>query len=111
MILCNFEIFNQLMGEVHWDKILNKLDVIEAMDSFYCIANKTISVSTPVKHCFSLTYPTWFSGKLISLLIKKKKKIHTKSINLVETMYNYFYREIFAEFNRTKVTLIHKYYT
>ena len=65
-------------------------NVSDALESFYTIFNVVVSASTPLKRYFSSTYPSWFNGKLISLLIRKKIAHRNYKLSKSEIDYNIF---------------------
>ena len=87
---CNIEVLNQKLMDIDWNSTLCNLEVSSAVKRFYDILLSLIAETCPKKHRNSAGYPSWFSKKLISLLINKKIAHKNYKNNQSEINYNDF---------------------
>lgn len=69
---CNYDIINSEICSVNWD-VLNDLSPEDSTDRFYEIINDVISRNVRTKFRRVDNFPSWYSCKLKSLIINKKK--------------------------------------
>lgn len=73
----DYDKITESLNKVNWLVEIGDLDCITATNKFYKILGDIVELNVEKKHVVRDNFPFWFSGKLKSLVIKKKQA-HTK---------------------------------
>lgn len=69
----NYDLINEKINDINWNEELDNLNTLDAIDKFYYIVNSLIDENVKKKTIEFDNFPNWFSNKLKSLIIDKKK--------------------------------------